>query len=61
MPIYEKSWEEDLWNFRPVSLTLVLRKAMEQVILSVVSKEFKRISKELQSPASEEECHAHVE
>lgn len=54
MPIYEKSWEEDLWNFRPVSLTLVLRKAMEQVILSVVSKE-------LQSPASEEECHAYVE
>ncbi|GAB0195089.1 mitochondrial enolase superfamily member 1 [Grus japonensis] len=36
MPIYRKGWKEDPGNCRPVSLTLMLGKVMEQIILSAI-------------------------
>lgn len=35
-PIYKKCWKKDLGNYCSISLTLVLGKAMEQIILSTL-------------------------
>lgn len=39
--IFQKTKKEDLGNFRLVSLTLVPRKMMEQLILEIISRHMK--------------------
>ncbi|KAK4832307.1 hypothetical protein QYF61_021706 [Mycteria americana] len=37
MPIYKKGWKEDPGKYRPVSLTLVLGKVTEHIIVSAIT------------------------
>ncbi|KGL74896.1 RNA-directed DNA polymerase from mobile element jockey, partial [Tinamus guttatus] len=41
MPVFKKGKKEDTGNYRPVSLTSIRGKVMEQLVLAVVSKHMK--------------------
>ena len=41
MPIFKKSWKDDPGSYRPIGLTLVSGKVMEQIILGAITDQLK--------------------
>lgn len=49
MPIYKKGWKKRRGNSRPVSLTLVLGKVLEQIVLNATMQHLQNRGSEIAS------------